>query len=317
MATEELRKINAELCAEKEALEQNVRAVDERQTKLVVQLVEKDKELDVLRNSGQTANDSLFKEREESTKLKGEVENLRAEVSRTRHERDGLRTEAAYLRDQLAYAERMTEQVRREGDRLHGPPECSGSKEQLAVAEQKIEQLRKERDQLIARGQKWHTDRQRMIAELGATQQAHLSSRNDTLDVFDNTLDQVSEADIKSNGSFSVERLNHAIDDLVGQILEKAESDGILVKEPHSLDGVSPSSYLLRATAAVYEPEEHAQLLMDACLHDMIVGNLWNLFFQFSVATFATDSAAGVEAVFVQMCKRSYFVYLELTQPDP
>lgn len=120
-----------------------------------------------------------------------------------------------------------------------------------------------------------------------------------SLDSFQDTVDQVSEAHVKGNGHPSVERLNNAIDSLVFEVLEQVAN---LVAAP--VVGMWPSDgVLFSAWAKPALTEECRGLLLDSALHSIVLPRLYRVFFQSEVVTHRSDSTEPFEDAFKHISK--------------
>ncbi|KAJ7153013.1 hypothetical protein C8R46DRAFT_1228562 [Mycena filopes] len=104
--------------------------------------------------------------------------------------------------------------------------------------------------------------------------------RNDniTLDPFDNKVDQVSEATVKSG----VESLNDSLDTFTMALLDEAEE--LARRHSHSRlpypdQNDQPNTKLLPALAEYGEDEEKRGFLLDASIHHLVVSELHRIFF--------------------------------------
>lgn len=138
----------------------------------------------------------------------------------------------------------------------------------------------------------------------GANNTKAPSSETFSLDSFRDTVDQVSEAHVKSSGHPSVERLNDAIDSLVLDVLEQAaevvaaQGDG----NPAPMVETRPSdSVLLSALTKPGLTEECRGLLLDSALHSIVLPCLYRVFFQGEVVTHLADSTKPLDDVFKQI----------------
>lgn len=126
------------------------------------------------------------------------------------------------------------------------------------------------------------------------------------LDSFRDAVDQVSEAHVKFSGHPSVERLNEAIDNLVLEALEHA-SEAVAAQSDSNTPFLSavaaqPSDSLL--FASMTKPgltEDHHGLLLDACLHAVIVPLLYEAFFKETVSTVSKDKTDILDELFSRM----------------
>lgn len=123
-----------------------------------------------------------------------------------------------------------------------------------------------------------------------------------SLDVFDNTLDQVSEAHVKTNGRLSVEGLNDSIDNLVNSTIEQATELATNYSGDRSLVCKGDSSRLkekMLATLTLTDLTEDSRgLILDASLHHIIVDYLHSLFFRGEVVTVFIEDTDIVEKIF-------------------
>jgi hypothetical protein len=126
-----------------------------------------------------------------------------------------------------------------------------------------------------------------------------------SLDVFDNTLDQVSEAHVKCNGRTSLDGLNDSLHNLVDTVLEDAAKIAVAyigdrtpvdARSYHNSDHLHQT--MLAALAVAGLKEEHRGLLLDASLHHIVVGQLHSLFFRGEVFAFANKETLHFEELF-------------------
>ncbi|KAJ7302368.1 hypothetical protein DFH08DRAFT_945701 [Mycena albidolilacea] len=124
-----------------------------------------------------------------------------------------------------------------------------------------------------------------------------------SLDPFDNKLDQVSEAFVKS----AVESLNDSLDDFVMALLEEAEE---LANRNSDSRATSPvrvgemASKLLVALAKHSNVEERRGFLLDAQLHHDLVEELDKMFFSGDVVARVMDSRGAFALIFRDLTKR-------------
>ncbi|KAJ7186850.1 hypothetical protein C8R46DRAFT_280815 [Mycena filopes] len=118
----------------------------------------------------------------------------------------------------------------------------------------------------------------RQLSLADGRQNPPFRSSNITLDPFDNKVDQVSEADVKSG----VESLNGSLDDFTMALLDEAEelarrhSDSRL---PYPDQNDQPNIKLLPALAEYGEDEEKRGFLLDASIHHLVISELHRIFF--------------------------------------
>lgn len=231
-----------------------------------------------------------------------EIDNLHFNLRRAGEEHEKLRNTITRLDQSLEeYRERDVGHGQQERDNLRS--KVAQLQGLLTAQDAKVKTLTAERDQYFSDATHLHAHERRMKLEPRRARNVPPQLRNDDLDVFDNTLDQVSEADVVSNGNASVERLNHSINDFVNHIIETAQTIGIPRTEPASTELALTfiGQPLLRITASLCGCDDNAPLLLDAALHDRILSDLWDTFFLSPVTTFPTASTPGLEAAFEQM----------------
>lgn len=126
-----------------------------------------------------------------------------------------------------------------------------------------------------------------------------------SLDAFDNTLDQISEAHIKTNGSPSVDGLNDSIDTMVQNALDHAFAKS----EAYAADRSELTEQRRNILEGTHEPfiialskngltEDNRGLLLDAFIHHVVVRELHRLFFCGEVVTFAIPETRILETLF-------------------
>jgi hypothetical protein len=134
-----------------------------------------------------------------------------------------------------------------------------------------------------------------------------------SLDPFNNTLDQVSEAHVKCSGQPSVEGINDAIDTLTCNVLEQtviiaaAQGDSV-PRRPVELGSSYSKDPLVSAFAIPYLTEDNRGLLLDAFLHTIILLPLHRLFFDRDVSTVRTTDADFLNEIFEHISKKGMSV---------
>lgn len=129
-----------------------------------------------------------------------------------------------------------------------------------------------------------------------------LTKPEPSLDVFDNSVDQVSESYIKSHGQPSLDGLNYAIDNLIQNALTDVEHFIRLHQQDETVEnsmdcdlfGVHQNHPLLVALASQDFADDYLGLLLDAFLHHAICCELHALFFSGRVATFRRPGRADL-----------------------
>lgn len=128
---------------------------------------------------------------------------------------------------------------------------------------------------------------------------------NYTLDPFNNRLDQISEAQVKSDGQPSVDGLNDTVDTIVMELIDQAaamvNTDGQSTAE---IDGVpeAPSGLFLALARPELDADSHG-LLLDALLHAKIIDTLHNQFFEGEIAPEIDLKSKFLEDVFNMVYK--------------
>lgn len=138
-------------------------------------------------------------------------------------------------------------------------------------------------------------------------------------DVFDNTLDQVSEADVKSHGPFSVIRLNDLVDELVTNVIEDMKT----ISKPRLEGGVtSPweprsSNLLVSALKRSMKTNEDLELLLDAMLRDVVINRVYARFFVGQVAAWTSNQTPvpEVESLYVSIREFGMLKYTLFVMP--
>lgn len=135
-----------------------------------------------------------------------------------------------------------------------------------------------------------------------------VTDRSDKLDVFGNTFDQVSEADVLNHGPTSVTGLNQLVDELILNLMEQSQ----LVLQSISDGGVgvpSPDAHqsdpLTVALTSGVPNEEHQEFLLDACLHSIVIQHLYERFFSGTVATYKADRSQRLEKLYRKLDETS------------
>lgn len=156
-----------------------------------------------------------------------------------------------------------------------------------------MDSLKQERAQHVA-------ENARLRVQVEAHDQA-VAARMERMNVFDNTLDQVSEAEVKDHGPSSVARLNDLLDELVAELIEAAKLICQPVPDNESATAAFNSNLnepLLSSLAFRVREEEHKELLLDACLHGLVIKHVHAQFFAGNVATCNVQSAHNLEALY-------------------
>jgi hypothetical protein len=122
-----------------------------------------------------------------------------------------------------------------------------------------------------------------------------------SLDVFDNTLDQVSEAHVKTSGHPSVDGLNDSLDNLVNIAIEQAAEAAANYNGDRPLvDKVEPDLHpaVLAALAVTDLTEDNRGLLLDASLHHIILSQLHSFLFRGQVVPIAVEETELLKHLF-------------------
>lgn len=122
-----------------------------------------------------------------------------------------------------------------------------------------------------------------------------------SLDAFDNTLDQVSEAHVKISGHPSINGLNDSLDNLVSDVLEQAPNLAATYTGHRASIGERESDLpraMLTALAMTDLTEDNRGLLLDASLHHIVLGYLYPLFFYGKCVAVACEETDGLEHLF-------------------
>lgn len=213
---------------------------------------------------------------------------------------------------------RVEQQLREAREAREDDQECHDR--EIKKIEKAARVTRLQHNQAMETAQRQHT---RLLEELEATEAecAQLGHKVDdllrekeaakpsqstfSLDAFDNTLDQVSEADVKSNGHPSIDGLNDSIDnmvqDIVDQALEQSETytadrSALLEQRRTTVKG-SREPFLI-ALAKSGLTEENRGLLMDAVIHHVVVRELCQLFFCGEAVTFTMAKTSILDELF-------------------
>jgi len=227
-------------------------------------------------------------------------DKLQSELSQSEHtvqaERKNHRTETQKAITDLQIARAIAHRHRSNQDtsqeeRTRLMTELQEAGDFRSKLEGKIHQLEHENGQITKRL------RIALANEAKASASAQIS-----LDAYDNTLDQISEAQVKISGHPSVNGLNDSLDNLVNTALERVAErieaytgDRFVFKEaPTNL----VPQLLLNALAMADLTEDNRGLLLDVSLHHVIVGQLYTAFFRGEVASAAIKDAEILEQVF-------------------
>ncbi|KAJ7086444.1 hypothetical protein B0H15DRAFT_782204 [Mycena belliarum] len=122
------------------------------------------------------------------------------------------------------------------------------------------------------------------------------------IDVFDNCLDQVSEARIKS----AVDSLNDTLDNLVMYVVD--QGDQLADKHSHLVRSCAHREHsdtiLLHSLARQDLTPENRGLLLDVVLHDKLLCELFRVFFAGDVGPLSFDPHGCLQAVIDEMTGR-------------
>ncbi|KAJ7641480.1 hypothetical protein FB45DRAFT_358217 [Roridomyces roridus] len=243
----------------------------------------------------------------ENKKLKAEAQNKDEELARSK-------AEVARLQEANRRAARF------EAPRINPEPSSSSSSRELETTKKKLLQveaaLSNSRDE-VAKLNHSAAKQERRINELlsqlsslsASASNSHSNDRRGkararddlSTDVFDNRLDQVSEAVIKSG----VDDLNDSIMSFVTDVLEAA--DGVVAGHPiaHPIEPFEDSDRpLFLALMQDQLTTDSRGLLLDATFHDQLNVELYELFFSSDVAPVRIDPTGLVQKVFEQLASK-------------
>ena len=122
-----------------------------------------------------------------------------------------------------------------------------------------------------------------------------------SLDVFDNTLDQVSEAHVKVSGHPSISGLNDSLDNLVSVVLEQAPNLAAAYtgyRTPICETESDLPRAMLTALAMTDLTEDNRGLLLDASLHHIVLRQLYPLLFYGKCVAIACEETNVLEQLF-------------------
>lgn len=119
-----------------------------------------------------------------------------------------------------------------------------------------------------------------------------------SLDIFDQSLDQVSELHIRSDGQPSLDGINAAIDSLISNTMESVEviSEGVVAaNEPHTRR--QSDNLILRALSHPNMTFDQRGLLVESLLHDLIVTSIHSHVFQGHGTPFTDPATEALNSI--------------------
>jgi hypothetical protein len=218
----------------------------------------------------------LNKERRRGDKLQNELSKAQAGEHQVQGAEERARTEMQKALDELQQARIV--------DQRH--------KSQLMVSQEEQTRLMTKLTEADGLKKKMEAKIRILLREKGeATKCLHIATAKEaqtptpvkiSLDVFDNTLDQVSEAHVKVSGHPSISGLNDSLDNLVSVVLEQAPNlaaayTGYRASVSETESDLPPA--MLAALAMTDLTEDNRGLLLDASLHHIVLRQLYSLFF--------------------------------------
>lgn len=172
-----------------------------------------------------------------------------------------------------------------------------------------IDAAKNENGRLIRRIEDLERERAEICAEV---ERLGRPAENSALDIFDNTVDQVSVANIKDQGSSSVATINDIVDVFVIELIEQAKTlRQALSQNGPAVKSTSPDR-LLSALFTPVADAENQELLLDACLHHLVNRELHTQFFLHDVATVSTEDASSINALYEDLVSRGKLLFLSM-----
>ncbi|KII84794.1 hypothetical protein PLICRDRAFT_45601 [Plicaturopsis crispa FD-325 SS-3] len=257
-------------------------------------------------DSRQRLLEELAQARAECKHLEERCEEMKAKAQSSRQgsdsgSRDGDNWRAPMERALLDLERSQIEnQHLREATRRN-QAECTRLIEQLNARDIKTAKMRDRMQNLSNEKDALHAEVDRL---------SKLCEPSPSLDLFDNSVDQVSELHVKSSGQPSLDGLNDSVDNLILNILEEVER---VVEAYHDQRAPGSMDYgwviendshpILAALARTGLQEEHRGLLLDAFLHHITCRTLHKLFFAESVSTLALPAEQSdlLDVIFCNM----------------
>ncbi|KAF7290594.1 hypothetical protein MIND_01299500 [Mycena indigotica] len=206
------------------------------------------------------------------------------EINHIEADRKSLQREVDSLQERVIALSEENERLKKENSEFQLGLQKSRSRaaefeESLEEHERLLDQARQhiadQHQQFTHQSSNYERRVNELISEKGTLraqlkQQARVPPAEKTMDIFDNTADQVSEASIRG----AVESLNDSIDNLILGLFEVAEQ---LVKERDPAYGVPATKQdveLLAALARYCENEDKRGFILEALCHDYIVQHM-------------------------------------------
>ncbi|KZP16339.1 hypothetical protein FIBSPDRAFT_831962 [Athelia psychrophila] len=122
----------------------------------------------------------------------------------------------------------------------------------------------------------------------------HEPEKSLSLGAFDNTVDQVSEAQVKSHGRVSVDGINDSVDTIAHNIHHPIRSP--YEEPPSNLEPLFQDAFCSSALS-----EDSRGLLLDAAIHHIIVQALHSMCFQGKVSTYYLENTHILEYVYEEI----------------